>query len=396
MASSMLLGIVLLQIQSGDSLTLDAAMNRARQMRGDSRVAASMVAEARAQQAFAGQVSNPTALYQYTGDFPRQHATVTQPFDWLLVRGANRAGAGAGITKALADSTVTATDIAAGVRLAFFEALAAAQAYDLAVGSQRIADSLSLIAERRFTSGDISRFEYDQVALEASRVGQLRSRAREALAIASGSLARAIAWPASSPMPSPTGLLDAGLESEGDATADAASLPFVQAAVADSVVAVFRRTSADRARIPMPAIEAGTAWDDPSNPGKIYVVFGVAIPLPIWNQGGNAVAVARAQSEQAAGFAQEARLEGTRRLAEAATRRRETATRARAARDSLLPAAIRLRERATMAFRAGETGVIPVLDAVRAEREVALSVILELLAYQDAVTEWNRLLGIDQ
>jgi len=49
-----------------------------------------------------------------------------------------------------------------------------------------------------------------------------------------------------------------------------------------------------------------------------------------------------------------------------------------------------------MAFRAGETGVIPVLDAVRAEREVALSVILELLAYQDAVTEWNRLLGIDQ
>jgi hypothetical protein len=83
-------------------------------------------------------------------------------------------------------------------------------------------------------------------------------------------------------------------------------------------------------------------------------------------------------------------------VAEATTRRREAATRARIARDSLLPSATRLRERATAAYRAGETGVVPVLDALRSEREIALGAILDLLAYQDAVTEWNRLLGVEQ
>ena len=125
-------------------------------------------------------------------------------------------------------------------------------------------------------------------------------------------------------------------------------------------------------------------------------MLGLAIPLPIWNQGGRQADVANAQAQQAAGLASEAHLEGARRLSEAATRRREAATRALVAQDSLLPSAIRLRERATAAFRAGETGVVPVLDALRAEREVSLSVILELLSYQDAVTEWNRLVGIDR
>ena len=359
-------------------------------------MAAATVSEARAQHSIAGQVSNPVGSYQYTGDTPRQHATVSQSFDWWLVRGANRAAASAGIARAVADSTLTVADIIADVRLAFFETLAAEQAYDLALDSKHIADSLSLIAERRFASGDISRFEDDQVRLEADRVGQSVSRAREALSVARTNLARSIAWPGSSTDLNPAGALDEGLASDAEPPADIAALPFVQAAVADSTIADYRRQSAGRARIPLPALEAGADWDDPTNPGRSYFVFGVAIPLPIWNQGGAGLDAARAQSEQAAGLAQEARLEGARRVAEATTRRREAATRARIARDSLLPSATRLRERATAAYRAGETGVVPVLDALRSEREIALGAILDLLAYQDAVTEWNRLLGVEQ
>jgi len=391
-----LLGVLVLQGAAADSLTLADAISRARQLRGDSRVAAGLVEEARAHRGVAGQVSNPIGSYQYTGNTPRQHATVSQPFDWLLVRESNRSAAGAVVTRAEAESTVTATDITAGVRLSFYEALAAQQALALARASKRIADSLSLIADRRFAGGDISRFEDDQVALEAARVGQLVSRAREALTVALGNLARAIAWSGPSSELQPAGSLDEGLHDESLVPADATALPFVRVAVAESTAADYRRQSADRARIPMPAIEAGAEWNDPADPGKTFVVVGLAIPLPIWNQGGREAAVARAQSQQAAGLAQEARLEGARRLSEAATRRREAAERARTAQDSLLPSAIRLRERATAAFRAGETGVVPVLDALRAEREVALSVILELLTYQNAVTEWNRLLGIDQ
>src|SRR4249919_4315433 len=105
-----LLGMLVLQGRTADSLTLADAMSRARQLRGDSRVAAALVEEARAQRGVAGQVSNPIGSYQYTGDTPRQHATVSQPFDWWLVRGANRAAASAGIARAVADSTLTVAD----------------------------------------------------------------------------------------------------------------------------------------------------------------------------------------------------------------------------------------------------------------------------------------------
>ncbi len=109
-----LLGMLVLQGRTADSLTLADAMSRARQLRGDSRVAAALVEEALAHLGVAGQVSNPIGSYQYTGNTPRQHATVSQPFDWLLVRESNRSAAGAVVTRAEAESTVTATDIIAG------------------------------------------------------------------------------------------------------------------------------------------------------------------------------------------------------------------------------------------------------------------------------------------
>jgi outer membrane protein TolC len=71
----------------------------------------------------------------------------------------------------------------------------------------------------------------------------------------------------------------------------------------------------------------------------------------------------------------------------------EAAARAHTARDSLLPVARRLRERATAAYRAGETGVIPLLEALRAEREVSAEAVDDLLAFQEAWAAWKQILG---
>jgi hypothetical protein len=71
----------------------------------------------------------------------------------------------------------------------------------------------------------------------------------------------------------------------------------------------------------------------------------------------------------------------------------ETARRARAARDSLLPAAVVLRARALRAYQAGETGILPVLDALRSEREVTLSALQDELAFQEALADWHALTG---
>jgi len=71
----------------------------------------------------------------------------------------------------------------------------------------------------------------------------------------------------------------------------------------------------------------------------------------------------------------------------------EATGRARVARDSLLPVATRLRERATIAYRAGETGVIPLLEALRAERDVTAEAVDDLLGFQEAWAQWKRTLG---
>jgi hypothetical protein len=42
----------------------------------------------------------------------------------------------------------------------------------------------------------------------------------------------------------------------------------------------------------------------------------------------------------------------------------------------------------------GETGVIPLLDALRVERETALEMIQGMVAFQEAQATWTSLVGV--
>ncbi|MGB7213402.1 MAG: hypothetical protein WBC97_12340, partial [Gemmatimonadales bacterium] len=106
-----------------------------------------------------------------------------------------------------------------------------------------------------------------------------------------------------------------------------------------------------------------------------------------------AAAEAKARARQDAAAAGEARLEATRALEERSVRLQEAAGRARFDRDSLYPAAHRLRQRALTAYSAGATSVLPVFDAMRGERDAALILVRDLVAYQDALAQWNALVG---
>jgi len=106
------------------------------------------------------------------------------------------------------------------------------------------------------------------------------------------------------------------------------------------------------------------------------------------------VAAAQARADAAAARVTETRLAARQLVEEAGIRLRGTATRARFARDSLVPAAAGLRSRALAAYQAGETGLVPVLAAIQREREVQLAAIDALMAYQDAVAGLNALLGV--
>jgi outer membrane protein, heavy metal efflux system len=389
----LLLTALLLQAPAPDTLTLAEALARARTSRGQVVAASARVAAARAAYRVAGAVPNPTVTYSYSESFPSHHLLVDQPLDWLLRRGHDRASARFGIGSALADSSRTMADQERQVRVAFYTARAAQAAETLTIAQSALADSVARIGAARLRAGDISLLEAEQGQAEAARVRQSLSSAREGSRVATSDLAAAVGADPARP-PAPVGALDAGLDHPPARAVTIEQVPAVRAAIADSGAAAALARSTSVGNIPLPTLQAGAEWEDPSTPNAAALaVVGVAIPLPLWQHGAGAVAEARARALAAAASVREARLDAVRRLEAARVRLEESGLRARFARDTLLPAARALRSRALRAYQAGETGVLPVLDALRSERDAALAGTQDMLAYQTAVADWEALSG---
>ncbi|MEO8449846.1 MAG: TolC family protein, partial [Gemmatimonadota bacterium] len=237
---------------------------------------------------------------------------------------------------------------------------------------------------------DIALIEVEQLEQEARRQTQSISEARQSQAEAVAGLLAAIGWVAGS-APTPEGGLDAGLD---DSLPPAPPLlPQLEVAIADSVIGAAQVRLARRSALPIPNVTLGADWDDPGAPGKTLSVIGLSMPLPLWHRNGGEIAAAEAAAARAAAQLAEARLTSARLVAETRIRFEEAAGRARFARDSLLPAARRLRARAVQAYQAGETGVLPVLEALRSEREVSLAAVRDLILFQEARAMWLALLG---
>lgn len=376
--------------QPADSLTLDSALAIARAHRGQVAVAAAMVSAARADWRVATALPNPTASYSYTGDTPRQHATVDQPLDWLLQRGGESAAGRAGVVAALADSVRVLAAVDREATTAFYGVIAASRRLTLGEDQTAVADSLAALAARRLAAGEISPLEDAQAALEAARARQLLSADREAYAVSVAALGRALGVFADS-LPPASGALDAGIADTMMPAVSIDEIPLVASALAQSEAATARYRAARLARIPFPSLQAGAEWDNDGS--GTTVVLGLSLPIPLWQSGGAQSALAGARAQEAEAGLREVRGEAERLVAETSTRVRETARRARLSRDSILPLAQRQRELALLAFQAGETGMVPVLEALRAEREVARELVSDLLAYQSARADWIALVG---
>jgi cobalt-zinc-cadmium efflux system outer membrane protein len=378
---------------SRDSLTLDAALALARANRGQIAAAAAQVAAARADFRVAGALPNPVASYQYTGDPPRQHVTVDQPLDWLLRRPGERAAARAGIGAALADSTLLTAQVEREARNAFYAAVGAARRLALVEEEAALADSLAAIASRRHAAGEISEWERAQARLEAARARQLVSSGREERALAVAELGRALGTAAET-LPPLAGALDSDVSLSLPPAPPTDDLPFVARARADSAAAGAQHRAAQWSRVPVPDFQAGVEWSDPSaSVQRATILIGLSLPLPLWQSRGAAAAAAGARADQAFARLREVRAEAASVLAQTAVRIREAALRAVVARDSILPLAGRQRELALAAYRAGETGIVPVLDALRAERQVARDMVADLIAYQQALADWLALVA---
>lgn len=377
--------------QRPDTLTIDDALARARATRPRVAAASAIVERAIGAARTGAIIPNPTAQFERDDLAPTYKLTATQPLAWLSRRGADLAAGRAGVERARADSAQTLADVGRDVRRSFFGALAADRQLALATEQGTLADSLLRLASRRAAAGDISDLERDQISLEASRARLATEQARQSADVARVELARAVAWELVVP-PRAAGELDAGLDDGPPAalrTTTLDALPFVRGVLADSSAAAARLRAARIARIPIPGIVAGREWGSGSN----NLILGLAIPIPVFSQGGEAVHQARGAAAETAALAAESRLTA-RSLLDATRVRTESADRrARFARDSLLPEAVRVRAGAVRLYEEGRTSVLPVLDALRAERDVARATVAELLAFQEARADLYAALG---
>ncbi len=379
--------------QQPDTLTLARALETARRTRPQLGIIGSLTAEARGRVGMAGAVPNPVLQYKHSETSPTSEANLEQRLDWIFARWPERSAAKAGLRGAEADSARLAAELDREVRIAFYQALAASATQAMATGNASSADSLTAFAARRVSSGDISVIEREQFEVEAGRLRQLLSRAAEAREIAGAALARATGNPASAASVL-SGTLDADLDKPWPARPGIGELPFLRRAFADSAAELSLYRAANIHRFPIPNLILGRKWDDGSPlAGRANAILGFAVPVPLWNIGSAQVGVARASAQRAAALAGEARLEAERLLDQGESRLVHARARALYARDSLLPRARRLRDGAVRLYRAGQTGVIPVFDALRVEREIALGYIQDLLAWQFARSDWLVLLG---
>jgi len=373
-----------------DTLTLADALQRAYAARPQIRAVAASMARARATLRVAGQLPNPMLEFQADQQAPTRKAVLTQPLNWLVRRGADRGVARALAARDAADSTQQLATLVRDVRVSYFTAVAAGARLTLVAEQAGLADTLAAIAEQRLGAGDISVLERDQAAQEAGRLALLRSTAREDAAIASVLLSRAIG--ASDPV-----VIPVVLPPLPDAAPEPGAVPppRVRMAQAEAEAARERATVASRAALPVPSLITGLDWAGQAQGGRNLIV-GALMPVPLWQQNGGARAEARAARDVAAAVAGEVALEVNAQIAATRIRLTEAMYRARTAEATLAPAARQLRAGTVRLYDAGRVGLLPVLDALRAERDVQLTALAASLAAHVAAADLQALLGDDR
>jgi outer membrane protein, heavy metal efflux system len=302
---------------------------------------------------------------------------VVQPIDLNGRRGALREAARAEAQAVEAEIERRRQVLAAEVRRAFLQCAAATADLDI---WQRYVSQLGeaqRVSSARADAGDTAVYDVRRVRVEQrSAEAQLaRARGESAAGCASLAVLTGIANPQVelAAITRLTNALELGERSD-------------LLAQEQRILAASQRVSAaERARLPQIAVGAGIKRVDDGVDTAYGPVVSLGVTLPIWNGGGAAV---RREEARRAALAAELLISRRRVEAEQAA----SAARASAAREAAVTAARargdadRLGTIAETAYRAGEIGVVELLDAYEAARDADLSVIaLALDAAQAAV-----------
>lgn len=372
--------------------------------RADSALARAALVSARA-------LPNPSLNASHTGAPPQKHLIVDVPFDAPWQRGprisaANAAGRSARL-RFLSERAAALLE----VDTTYTRALGAQARFRLSRQTARDADSLRAMTAARRNAGDASDLDVDLATVTAGQQANVASSdsltymsalltVQTLMGIAADGpaivLADSLRIAPSSVLP----LLDASDSivvlgaSAAAAPSRALASPAVAAAEANVQAAELAIVRERRGVLGVTSFQLGMEWGDPTldpaNNEKLYL-FGVNVPLPLFNRNEGAIAQATAERDRARAELAQVRLETRQRIVEG---ERELASlRVRVARDQdLVVRAERVAAKSLTAYREGASALPAVLEARRAAREVLGQYIDDLTALMTLQSEL-RVLG---
>jgi cobalt-zinc-cadmium efflux system outer membrane protein len=377
-------------------LTLAAALARAGASSPFQDAASAGVRAAEAQRRVAALRPNPSIIAETenvagTGIYQGLRSSETTVGLALPLERGGKRSARIGVADALIGRAGLQADIArADLRLRVTQAYVVAIATQRRVGITRdqrgIAAEVLRVARVRVQAGRASPLEEQRAEVARVATDGAVERAERSAAIALANLARLLGMG--------VGALDEAWFQRVDPirqspASGAAHTLTAAAARADLDTATAQVRLARSQRVPDLTLSASARRLEQTN--DVAAVFGVSIPLTLFNRGRAAVAVADAQRDQSAALRRIALLDTEQEIAEAQVDAANAATTARNAAGPALAAAQEAARIARIGYREGKFGQLDLLDAERTLLETRTAAIDALAAYHDAQARLERL-----
>ena len=374
-------------------LSLDAAIQRA--LASNRTIAAARLARpvTAAGVAVAREVPNPEVAFEAAKDTPKQSIGATFPIELGGKRGARVDVANATVAVSEAELARVIVEVRNDVRRVYFDVVAADQHLAFAQELQTLATRARDAARARVDAGDVPQSDLTQASLALASSDNEVSAARGEAAAAREELNALLGQPAGTPLTLSDQMTTGALMSLQDAMTQATQLN-------TELQSLDRQLDEQTARVRLanalrtPDVSAGSAFTYDAQPDFDYgwrVTGTITLPVFTTHRAGVFVEeaeLARLKGERDAAVA---RINGA--IASALARASAARDQVTRYQNDILPLALEAERQAQVAYSAGQTGLVALVEALRTARETRQQGLQAAQDFQHALADLERAIG---
>jgi cobalt-zinc-cadmium efflux system outer membrane protein len=381
------------QTTAGEPLTLGGAMARA--LAANPTIAAARLTAAvnLADLAVARERLNPEVSVEIEKETPKQAFGIATPLELGGKRAKRIAVGEAAVRTGDALLTAVIAQVRHDVRRAYYEVLTADARAGILREQRDLANQVRDTAQARFDSGDAPRLEVVQADL-ALATAENEATASESGAVAARAKLNALLGQPLDTVQSLTTSADAASPVVASAAMEMARTRSSELAVLDRRIEEQRLKVALAQSLRVPDLTPSATLTHDAEPEFTYGWrVGVALTLPIFTTHKAGVLVEQATLDQLIAVRQAAivRINGD--VTAAATLAEAQRTAYLRYRDRILPRAEEVQRLAQDSYQLGQTGIVALLQALQASRDVRLRSLDSISQFQSALADLERAVG---